>query len=387
MRAIVARSCSDSPVESKTVISSSDVRPGASPAMTAPISSSSAERAPSTCGISHSPHREALAHVVDDHARACQQRGLGLLLAGLVGAHAGDVRAGTHPLRPEVGSARGCGAHDHVRLADGLGKARRLDVGRHHVRARLAEKSCHLGRDRVEAPGVRLAVERVGHDDPLELGQRKQVRDDQIGAQAAVAAHDERRGVRAGEPLGTDGAGGTRPEARDRHGVEHGLGRSGLEVEHERRAMVDGTALLGVVLIAADGLQTPDAVAVEVSALEVHVTHAVHELVEEQRPDGGLPRVLLRVRGLDCLERHGDGHERPDLPLVQNPDVVHWALLTSAWLRATARADARWQRPAARLPCMRTLEEARRSTGRARVARHPPVSRRCSTTGVGVASR
>ena len=151
--------------------------------------------------------------------------------------------------------------------------------------------------------------------------------------------------------------------------------------------MVDGTALLGVVLIAADGLQAPDAVTVEVAALEVHVTHAVHELVEEQRPDRGLPRVLLRVRCLDRLERHGDGHERPDLPLVQNPDVVHWALLTSAWLRATARADARWQRPAARPPCMRTLEEARRSTGRARVARHPPVSRRCSTTGVGVASR
>jgi hypothetical protein len=97
-------------------------------------------------------------------------------------------------------------------------------------------------------------------------------------------------------------------------------------VEHERGAMIDRQSRLWVVLIATDCLEAPEPLSVEVAALEVHVAHAIHELVEEQRPCRTGALVLLRVRPLHGLEGHGNAHQTGDLVCVQYANGIHIAL-------------------------------------------------------------
>ena len=128
----VAESWSAMPVESNSVISSSERRPCFLPVMTSPIS-------PAMSSSRIRPLRQrhvdlavgaALADIVDEDARALQDRGLELLVAGLVGADRGDVRAGRDPLVLDERAPRGRHRDHHVGAAHHLGEiARAHELG------------------------------------------------------------------------------------------------------------------------------------------------------------------------------------------------------------------------------------------------------------------
>ena len=123
----MAESCSAMPVESKTVIWSSDWRPSSSPQITLPISpamSSSAMQALAQRDVDLAV-RTALADVVDEDARPLQDARVELLLALEVGAERGEMRAGRDPRVVDDPAARVGARDDDVGAAHDL-----LEIGR-----------------------------------------------------------------------------------------------------------------------------------------------------------------------------------------------------------------------------------------------------------------
>ena len=112
----VAESCSAMPVESNTVISLSEVRPGFFPVITSPISPAMSSSLIIPCCKRNVDFtiRAALADVVDENSGLLKNFRVKLLVAILIGTDGSDVGAGSNPFRHDDGPARRRHGHHHI---------------------------------------------------------------------------------------------------------------------------------------------------------------------------------------------------------------------------------------------------------------------------------
>ena len=182
----MAVSCAPVPVRSQIVTSLSDLRPGLVPAITSPSSGGSMPaRWPASCADRSSP-TFALCETRSQTKRSAarDRQRLDLVLAGLVGAHGGDVQAGMQPSGLENRLACRRRRHDQLAVAHqgggivGCGCRRRRSPWQCRVAQALAlaasrpqTSTLENGRDQMSGldlqPRLHARAEHAGHLAPL----------------------------------------------------------------------------------------------------------------------------------------------------------------------------------------------------------------------------
>ena len=238
-----ARSCRPTPVPSNRVISSSEVRPGWVPLMTAPISAMSAcVIRPCGDGVLGLADGDRLRDLVGEHGGLREQGGLDLLLALGVGAHAGDMGAGADL----VGLEDRRRSDEVMVMITSASRAEPVELDR-------LEGQAELGRDRLEAR-QHLGVE-VPADDLLEVALfEAAARSWNAAWWPAPTMPSTLASLRARCLIDTDEAAAVRRAVR-RLPPTMRLHAPGVGIEQEHRGLVVGQALRVVARPVAAGLQ------------------------------------------------------------------------------------------------------------------------------------